>query len=259
MAQLTNDFSVTFDNYSLGSIPNLTLVRRFPNSLPRMVIETEDIVRRDGQIVVSRRYQNKAIVIEAIILAPSRQAYEETMDELKYRLSPTERPLRLTQAGNSRYYTATLRSLSEDFIEAGKAQVTIEFQASNPFGRDGTTTVEQYVNTLASYNFTTTFAGSSRVYPVFRATLTAVTGGTAKTMLFGNSDTGQFVSITRDWVANDTVYINTENGDVSVNGLPEEYTGVLPYFEARSNAAYYTDDFTTRTVTLRLEYVKQYL
>lgn len=261
MDQTSNEFAVLFDNYDLRLVPYLILASRLPNDAPSFSIDSYKLVRRDGEVVVGRTFGSKLITIKGYIIAPTRQAYEETLDELKYRLLiPFERPLTIAQRGIQTSYTVTCDTFGHKFIEGGKSEIIIAFRASNPFGRDSSVTLISKPNvTVGQYNFTEQIGGSAKAYPIFRATINSLTGGTAKTIKFGNAKTGQFIAITRDWQVGDRVVVNNDTADVFVNELPADYSGVFTSFDPRTAAGYYNDDFTARNVSLAVEYQKQYL
>ena len=257
---MQNDFSYKFNNYDLSILPYFFPTSRLPNAMPDIDVQAIKLVRNSGAIVVSSSFGKKVITVFGYILAPTRQAYEQTLDELKWRLSAKQRPLVLVQAGAERIYTATVSSVAEGFIEGGKTFITMTFDCNDPFGRDGN--LQDYTEP----NFTTTpksiahtFVGYADIYPQFTVTIVAATGSTAKTVNIGNSTTGQQISVTRTWTAGDVLVVDSDTQKVTVNGVVVDYSGFFPVFAPGTAYAQYSDNFTTRTAGVRVKYPKKYL
>ena len=256
---LESDFSTKFDNYGLENIPHLVLLSRKPNVMPDREIKTVSLIRNHGSIVVGDRFTKKVIPIYAIIMAPSRQAYEETMDELKYRLSNAQRPLSLVQAGKERIYTATLENMAETFVERGNSFITMYFACYDPFGRDASvTTYISDVYTTATKTFDHVFGGQAASKPLMTLTFSALTGGTNKSVFVGNGVSGQGITVTRTWSAGDVLRIDMESQDVRVNGTVVDFTGFFATFDPRTAYAQANDNFTTRSAQMRIEYSPRY-
>lgn len=116
--------------------------------------------------------------------------------------------------------------------------------------------------TLATYSDNYTFLGSAPIqYPIYTYTLTAVTGGTAKTVLLGNANTGQQISITRTWANSDVLTVDTTPNAISVkvNGVSVPFTGALPVFAPGAQTLDYSDNFTTRTFTISVVYYQRFV
>jgi hypothetical protein len=263
--QLDNDFTFKFDNFDLGNITWFTPTSRLPNSMPDIDLKTIQLVRNHGAIVVSQRYTKKVIMMFGYIVAPSRQAYEEAMDELKWRLSGKQRPLSIIQAGKERRYTASLSAFGEGFIEGGKTYISLTFECSDPFGRDGTNVVfEEPTFTTSTLNFSHIFEGYSEVLPTMIVTIEDIEyeddTPIARSIYLGNTNSGQEVKVTRIWEVGDVLSIDSENQKILVNGSPPaDFTGFFPSFSPRVARAAYRDDFVGRAVSARIEYQKKYL
>ena len=86
-----------------------------------------------------------------------------------------------------------------------------------------------------------------------------MTGATSKKVRLGNSYTAQGISVTRDWLANDILMIDGTKKIVTVNDIPTDYTGIFPEFLPNDMTATYSDEFTTRTVQVKVLYNRKYL
>ena len=258
--QLDNDFVINFDNYDLGLIAWFTPTSRLPNNMPDIDLKAIQLVRSDGGIVVSRQFTKKIIEVYGYILAPSRQSYEEAIDQLKWKLSVKQRPLIITQSGAERIYTASCTALSDGFIEAGKSFISITFECNDPFGKDAFSTI--YTSgtlTAATNSVSYVFEGYVDVLPRITTTFTAVAGAANKSVYIGNRITGQEIMITRSWSNADVLVVDSDIQQVLVNGVSVDYTGFFPVFEPGTAYLQYRDDFTTRSIIVGVEYVKKYL
>jgi phage-related protein len=255
------DFTLKFDNIDLGTIDYFFPTSRLPNNMPDIDLKAIDLVRNDGAIVVSSRFKKKVIQVFGYILAPNRQAYEAAFDELKWRLSAKQRSLVLVQAGSERIYTATVSQVTESFVEGGKTYITMQFDCNDPYGRDGNKqSYTEAAFTTAVKAIAHTFLGYADILPKFTVTITAVSGGTSKTVNIGNSVTGQQISVTRTWVAGDVLVVDSDTQKVTVNGVVVDFAGFFPVFSPRTAYAQYSDNFTTsRTASVLVEYPKKYL
>lgn len=254
-----DDFQVLFDNFDLNTIGYLDFNRRFPNDEPKINIVSHDLLRRPGAVVTSVRHGEKKITLEGYIIAPTRIAYEEAFDELKFRTSVSQRPLVISQAGANRVYIATKEAIIEEHIEAGKSKVSIVFNCANPYGKSEILTTSSEVLTATPNNIAVSYEGTAEARPVFTVTFNSVTGGTSKYVGIGNATTGQQIQTTRNWTAGDVVRFDTDLKRVYVNTVLTDYSGVFPSFSPFSESSYYYDNLTTRNVTVEVSYAKQYL
>lgn len=253
------DFQVLFDNFDLNSISYVEFSRRFPNNEAPRDLLTHDLVRRPGSVLTSIKIGERSIPLEGYINAPSRTAYEQSYDELKFRTSGIEKPLIIIQGGETRKYTATKENLIEEHIEAGKTKLNLSFRCVDPYGKASVLTAATQVVTAAPDSLSHVFLGTAEVMPIVVYTLGTISTGTNKTIGFGNSRTGQQVQVTRNWTAGDVVSFDCDKKRAYVNGAVSDYSGVFPVFYPGNASAYYTDDLTSRSVTTELSYAKQYL
>lgn len=253
------DFQVLFDNFDLNSIGYVEFVRRFPNVEASYELVTHDLIRRAGAVLTSVKHGQKVITLKGHIIAPTRIAYEEALDELKFRTSSIQRNLVLNQAGTNRVYVATKESITEEHLEAGKSNIELAFRCADPYGRSETLENSSEVVTTTPGALAVYFSGTAEVLPVFTITFNSLTGGTTKYVGIGNSTTGQQVQVTRTWTAGDVLRIDTDLKRIYVNGVLSDYSGVFPVFAPYSETSYYYDNLTTRNVTVEVSYAKQYL
>lgn len=257
-----NNFTITFKGFDLTSIPYVNFSRRFPDEMPEKQINTATLARRHGQKVISAFFSKKTILLEGYIDAPDRAAMEAARDTLMYRLLPQESNLDLVQAGLSRTYLVTVQNFAWTHIEGGKALFSIEFLASDPFGKDTSATALSFSNprTEANYDHAITIGGSFDAEIVLTVIVTSGTGLTTnKVITITNLATGEAISVTNDWTAGDVLVIDVPNRQVTVNNTVIDYSGVFPLFAPGVQLLRYSDTFTTRSVSLSGSYYKRYL
>lgn len=80
----------------------------------------------------------------------------------------------------------------------------------------------------------------------------SVTANSSGTLLIGNANTGQTISITRTWNPGDVVVIDTYNKTVTVNGQAVVWTGAFPIFPPGAGGFNVSDPFTTRSINFNV-------
>src|SRR3990172_1162676 len=104
--------------------------------------------------------------------------------------------------------------------------------------------------------------GFERVYTATMQNITfsSLSGATGKIVTLTNPDTGEEISITRDWVNTDVLVVNCFTKTLTVNGVEVDYTGKFLGFEPGiSRKLVYEDNFTGRSVTFGFSYTKRYI
>lgn len=258
MASLQPDFTLMFDNFNLQDIPYLTFVKRDPNGDAGRTINTRQPIGEDGEVPVSTSTGPRFVPVIGYILAPTRQDYENTLDELKFRLDGVARPLVLQQGNKLRSYVASKDSLDTQFIESGKTRVLITFKCHKPHGRDTIQTVYEETITVASKILDHTITGSAAAKPYVKVTIDDMTDGTNTKVRIGNSSTGQGIAVTRTWSDDDVLIVDFERKKVFVNDESINYDGSWPKFEARTQTIMYSDEFSARDVDVQVIYNSKY-
>lgn len=255
-----NEFSLVFSGFDLTTIQYVEFDRRMPHDLPTRTLNFGNLVRKDGRKLISTTYNEKVIVTEGHINAPTRADMEIARDTLLFRLQPNNATLDIAQATGVRRYTATMQNIIFTHVERGLMKFSVQFATSSPFGQDVLeTTLELGSHTTSPKDYTFTVGGTYNAELVLAVALETVTGGSNKTISISNPASGEQISITRTWENNDSIVIHVRNRSVTVNGSVVDYNGVFPLYQPGSAALRYTDDFTTRDVTISATYYKRYL
>jgi len=230
---------------------------------PRFSGEFHPVAHANRSKIVYGGFPSKTIVIKGTITDTSISALDTAMDAFRAYFIGFDKDLDIDYAGSTRRYTATANKVAvERPYGLTYADFLVEFIATDPFGRDTTTTsaLTATGRTLSTYDDDYTFLGSAPYQlPVATIEYTALTGGTAKTVEWGNLTTGQTISVTRTWVTNDILVIDVPSSIVKVNGVEVDFTGAFPTFPPGARTMTYLDDLTTRTFDIDVDYNKRYM
>lgn len=257
-----NEFALTFSGFDLTSIPDVYWSRRFPHDLPRREIKSGRLARNHGEKVLSSFYSTKTIVLEGYIEATDRTNMEIARDVLVFRLQPQEANLDIVVAGFLRTFIVTMENIAFTPVEGGRMLFSVEFRASDPFGRDTSQTALSFdaPKTVATFDYPLTIGGSFAAELVISVALASGSGLTSnKTITLANPATGESIAVTRDWAAPASLLLNVPNKQVTVDGSVVDYNGVFPLYQPGPQILRYTDTFTTRSVSLSGSYYKRYL
>lgn len=253
----TEIYQVQFAGNVLNDIPGVEIYLHNFNDLPDREININKLARRDLSIITSAEYSSKNLYVYADVCSGGRADTEDTVRQLKSLVQAINAQMIVRQAGLEISYTSTLNEFSINWFGT-TANVTMVFIASDPVGYETSTTKLLDVNTTASTaNFTEVIGGSYIIQPTINVTLNTVTGGTGGTLTIRNAKTGQGISVTRDWIDDDILSINSATKDVSVNGTPVDFTGMFPIFSTGTQIVGYVDNFTTRDADITGTYVKR--
>jgi Phage tail protein len=209
-----------------------------------------------------RSYPRKPIVLRGTLLASGIAAMDALADTFRAYFKGKDKNLDIGYNSTTRRYVCTAKRVVIQRPEGlNHAKFFVELVATEPFGRDTTTTMalNDTGNTSSSYSDTYSFLGNAPYQqPIVTITYTALTGGTAKTVTFANVTNGQQCSITRTWATNDILIIDATLKKVTVNGTEVDFSGAIPEFEVGSQSFSYSDNLTTRTFNYNIVYYKRY-
>lgn len=235
-------------------------------------IEHTDLPAKDVQlyalanasVIPNVSHPNKAITLGGVIKGDSQTDLDNRIDSFKAYFNGKDKNLDIDYAGTTRRYIATANAIQITRQQKALwASFTVTIVCSQPFGRNitPTTALSASGRTDDTYDTDThTFVGTAPLQlPVVTITLTALTGGTAKDVIFGNVLTGQQITVNRTWVANDVLVIDNVLRKVMVNDVEVAFTGAFPDFLPGLGTFYYNDTLTTRTFDIEIEYYPLYL
>lgn len=253
---------VTYNGIDLNTIPGLTVLARDSYKPAERTIGSYGISRGNKNKIITAYYDKKRITVKIGITQPTRDLLEQSLDQLNAILQGYEKDLIIRQAGNDRKYTATLAQTGVSNDGGSYIEMDLVFETSDHFGYDTyTTTLLNVANWTGGSKTSEIAVGGSGVtqLPYISIVYSSVVGGTAKTLRISNEATGQTLIMTRDWATGDVLLVDTQNRTITVNGTTISYTGSYPEFSVGVGYVTVSDDFTSRTYTMKMTYTKRYV
>lgn len=241
-------FSFVDNGLVLTNINHLTLASR-ENQLV-------GIANKDGKELVDSYRGEKPIYIAGYFDGETPEDAQLMYDVLAAVVNRQKRPLIVPHAGSTRQYIATPQNcILEEPDGLNRLTFSFEFVVPSGASRDtNTTTLVSQVVTTPSTSLPLTVLGSDVARPLITLTYTAVTGGTNKTVSIRNGRDFIGLTIQRNWVAGDTVVIDSTNFQIYINGVLTPPDGRLPSWMSGTGTLYYADTFTSRTVSILATY-----
>lgn len=258
---IVNAHSVTFDGVDLHSITGVTVLKTDPYKLPRRDVSMSRITRTDQSYSNTANYVERIIVVSVGISRNTRSDLERSVDDLMAILQGVNKPLIMDQAGSTRVYYATLEDAPVEEDGGSYIKIDLTFTCVDRYGYGPTQLTLLTIGTTTAYSRVDSlnFVGSAKQAPLFTITYSSITDGTDETVMIGNGNSSQEISITRVWASSDVITIKTGNQPyVRVNGVDVEFSGSFPLFETGSQTWYYEDTFTARTFTGSIVYTPRY-
>lgn len=218
---------------------------------PNAQLSTANIIRQDGDKVIASAYAPRSIGIEGVVTDTTPTALRTRLNNIKRDVAGAG-TLDVTLDGDTiRRYTVNVINFA---IPNEPYQVTwvpfsIGLEAHDPpFGEDLTSIVGISVgNNSANVTGTTIFGGSAP--PNIEAQLTVNTPGNLAAVEIRNNTTATSLEVApAAWSAGDVLSYKSGPGALLLNGLPQDFTGVLPKFIPGSND--WAVNYRTATVTI---------
>lgn len=257
MTAITTSRYAIFNGYNLNSVPGLSVYAITPPGSATRTLNIPNIARISARKAISAFYDANQITIGVYITANTRELLEAAMDTLFTNLQLIEGSLVVPRSGGTaRSYTCTYSGSTvnnnmqnTDSPASNYVDLTLVFDCSDSYGYDQffTPMIGPISNTSSpnQWNYNQGGGADTQV-PVLNFYFTGGTLG-AGTVVIGNNNSGQAVSITRTWAVGDTLTINAQNNTVQVNGNDVTFTGAIPTFSLGANTITYSDNFSSRT------------
>jgi len=255
-------YPVSFNSNALTDVPGLTILETDPYKPASRTLSIAQLTRTNKAKVNSGFYGKKTIRVRVGITRATRALAETSLDILMGYLQGIEKDLLLQQSGGTRKYTATYTDYN--LVREGGSYFILDlyFETSDHLGYDTAYTLLAQVSGFTSgyKNTTITVEGSADWQaPLITVTISALSGGTDKTVTIGNDRTGQQVSITRTWAAGDVIEVDALAQSVKVNGTEVAFTGGIPEFAPGVGYLTYSDNFTSRTWSMTAKYYRRWV
>lgn len=220
------------------------------HSAPAFKISKAAVAHANRTSIMFGDYPDKTIRVEGMLISTTGIAgMDDLEDTFKSYLVGIEKNLDIEHNGSTRRYIATPTAITVERPGGlDWARFGVTFFCSLPFGTNTSSTslLNQTGQTSGSTTFAITVGGTFPYQaPIITTTFSTISGGTGKTVRIGNNDTGQQITVTRDWIAGDILEVDVANTSVKVNGIEVEFNGAFPEFSPGSGAITYSDDFTT--------------
>ncbi len=203
-------------------------------------------------------YPAKPITITGVIVGTTIADCDTLIDTFNGYLVAQGANLDIDYGGGTRRYVATATNI--DVQRPGYlnyANFTVTFTCTQAFGQDvnQTTILNDTGRTSASYSDSYTFGGTAPYQqPIFTITYSAISGGTNKAVIIGNSGNGQEITISRTWATSDVLVVDCAKSNVTVNGIATDFTGAFPLFAPGAQTISYSDNLTSRTFDINIVY-----
>lgn len=253
--------TITFDTYDMQT--SAVISGDIDDGQPfERQLNMRQVLGKAGAIITNEEVGTKIIPVKGMLLGTSQANCDAMIDTFNQHMMKSGKNLDLGYAGSTRRYVCTPRKARTIRPHRGSywADFEVEFEATE-YGKDTTTTTIQAssANTSASRTIAATVGGSAKEQLLrFQITVTAATGLTTKTIGIENDTTGELLTVTRTWVVGDVLIVDIASGTVQVNGVDVDFNGPLMRFEPGAHNILITNDFTTRTLTTVIDYIKRY-
>lgn len=230
-------------------------------SAPPNDIQAVELAERDGSLIVQQRYKAKRFTADGHIQKNTVSELDSTLDAFKAAMATKNQAFDIDYAGGIRRYLASAENIIISRSAPTSAGFSVEFLSPDGMGWDVESSellAPSNISTSAQ-SFAITVGGSYQAEPLITVTLTAVTGGTAKTITLTNGVSLRGISITRTWTTGDVLEIDAMTKTVYVNDVATDFLGQFPVWGTGDGTIEYLDDFTTRSVSITASYTKRWL
>jgi hypothetical protein len=258
----------TFNGDSLPDlVPGLTILSFDPYKLPVRDLSISDIVRSNRSVHNSGFYKEKNITLRVGITRATRALLEASIDTLMAILQPLNKPLIIQQSGTSRKYFCSLSDAPVENDGGSYIEISLVFTLTDRFGYDITPTnlldiSSAYTSSTRSDRFFVEGSAPTQAL-IFSLTFGSITSGSGQSVMLGNSNTGQQVTVNRNWLSGDVLLITPAYGivekSVKVNNTEVAFTGAVPEFAKGFQYWNYQDTFQARSFTGSIDYYKRYV
>lgn len=212
----------TFNGWSLDNWNTVRVIGSNHDDIWTIDFNTYNTPLEDGGGVLGKYYRTKTIQLTLSINAWNKEAFNDLIDEIKYRTSITEWKLRITINGIIRERTATCTSLKfnrQNFNVNWCGKVVLTFQCVNPHSQLETPTAENILSQTGTYQSSVVYDGRAETFPKLFITMDS---GSSTWMKFTLN--WYTIEITENLTALDIIIFDGETKRVTLNDTEIAYT-----------------------------------
>lgn len=257
--------NIFLNNVDLTTLPGVQITKLDASRRADRVVMRKKLARADGLRTVDTQYAGKPITIAGVVKGSTRGEFEDNLVNLMKYLEPANATLEIPQGDEQRKYdSVTVDDVSWSDDQMGSfALFTCNIVSSKPYGESvGYITAVNSTGitvTPSTKTFTNSIQGSFDVDPLISFTLTSYSSANSLDYVkITNPATGQYIKVSRAWLAGDILVIDCNAKTVLVNGATVDYSGVFPTFSPGQMYVKVEDSFTvSRSSGIRVEYKKR--
>lgn len=265
LPSLSDKAAIEFNGYSLQSANIITSIL-LHDSMPERDLATADAPRSDGKIINGDNWRKKTITLSGTLHTTTAAEMVALINTFKKNVSAREGNLDIRDeidSTNYRRYIATAVGTDSMFsarvgTDITRCPFTVTFEADDPFGKDLTYTSELFESeTDLTFTEEIENLGSAPGKPVFILNFSAASSISAINIT--NNTTGESIQIAESISAGDYVRFDSENQEVTINGVPvTDYAGVFPEMASGVNNFTVTLTGTSATYDLTVKFFQSY-
>lgn len=233
---------------------------------PQREIIFKELARTDNAVSVFRRFKSRDITLQGVINGASSDAVDQAIDDLKLKLLlAAQGNLDIDWAGGIRRWRAECKNviISRASGDLSRAAFNAQFFCEKSFATDGQALAELLDETVTSGDipYSVSPGGTYMASPVFTLTINSIDpDDSAVAITIGNPISSEYLTIPdRTYGAGDELIINCDTREVLHNSVPVASEGDFPAWAPGNGSVEYSDDATTRNISLLGEYEKRFM
>lgn len=258
--------NVLFNSVDLSALTNILINNVALESSPERNIMRYPLARSEAQVQVGAFFTNRDITVIGKVIATDENTFQQNRSTLMQNLTAQNANLDIIIGTSVQRFIATMANVIFSDSSGGFGSFVITFKTRDPFGIDPNLAPALAPTTITTQPDTQNLAsigGNYEMLPKITAQLNSGSGFNASTnyMKFTNVVTGKHILITRAFGVAELVEIDCFNKTIQVNRVDTDFSGniLMPFAIGSGGQIKYEDNFTTRNVTLKVEYFKRFI
>lgn len=231
--------NIVFNGYELQNSDIITQILIQDNT-PERDFDTTSVPRGNGEIINGDFWRRKNVSVKGVMKKATNELLEAEIDAMKKALAVREGILDVKIAGVIRRYIATLVNGNGMFSERKGYHITFcpfeaEFACLTPFGGSVNYDSAGFIGeTSLNLNEQINNVGTVIARPV--VILNFVSASSVTVISFKNNTRSEEIRLTKSISAGDYVKFDSENLEVTVNGVVQDYEGAFPFLDTGANS-----------------------